>query len=819
MALFLASMVFGAGISVTNSTATRLVSVSLTPPPDSRWVKLSQDSEFRESTNGIVIQLASVHPNLDQAVVHVTYPNGKPGGRGLPGGLADGRRSVKILAVLARLSDGGEVPAYATPAWLERIMFSDTEGVDARGVWNNVKAYWEQNTYGRVQIRGDVYPEWVTLKSSSNYVDLPSTFDTPTTLTLDAIAAIKQQSPAFFADEDYDFVVLLFPGDLAAVYNSFYEQSGSIWADPNGIFGGYLIMDIPVEWTSKYFGAIRGEKATVLDSQRVRTRFPVRHVSGVFLASDADRTFDYMTNHDWFFQDSVIRLDRPLPSANSEVMVDYSTDYFTETRKPIDALRVDTSYSILRVLGVWLAADTNRSGTNFFIGGNYSYRDNHIMLGTALPGDDAFVVIDYETGVHFRFWSEESPHFSAENVGGWYGTFLHEMAHGLAPHITFTDSHYLGDLYQGADEIFSYGLMSGGNHLQWPLDPASFPHFESPAHLDAYTKYSLGLLLPYEVRYGENETNLTIYAVEEYPYTSRTKLVKVPLQPPGVRGYRRAEGYDYAGEEYLLLELRRRGEVPGIYNFDRGIPHEGLLIYHVIDRDPHTIGAWWHNMIKIIDATPPTPGDWFWNTNFSPRNIAQDSLYYTPAPFGRDSGVMRYVHGSSWQEIGNSNVSFRVEGFGQQTIYARFRNFGTNESPVYSAVVTFTPEGGDANTNDIADSWEQQYFGSSSIPDVGNGDPDNDGLTNLEEFVAGTNPTNAMSRLTVALERNNGLNLVFATVRDRSYVVETARSAMRPRWCPFYSGSSLPGNNDVMVISDYFPKTSERFYRVRLAPE
>src|SRR5207302_671024 len=41
----------------------------------------------------------------------------------------------------------------------------------------------------------------------------------------------------------------------------------------------------------------------------------------------------------------------------------------------------------------------------------------------------------------------------------------------------------------------------------------------------------------------------------------------------------------------------------------------------------------------------------------------------------------------------------------------------------------------------IPDYWKAQY-GFSVDDDIGNDDPDGDGLTNLEEFYAGTDPTN-----------------------------------------------------------------------------
>jgi hypothetical protein len=45
----------------------------------------------------------------------------------------------------------------------------------------------------------------------------------------------------------------------------------------------------------------------------------------------------------------------------------------------------------------------------------------------------------------------------------------------------------------------------------------------------------------------------------------------------------------------------------------------------------------------------------------------------------------------------------------------------------------------DADTNALADDWEMQYFGHTGVDP--NADPDGDGLTNLQEFQLGTDPT------------------------------------------------------------------------------
>jgi hypothetical protein len=54
----------------------------------------------------------------------------------------------------------------------------------------------------------------------------------------------------------------------------------------------------------------------------------------------------------------------------------------------------------------------------------------------------------------------------------------------------------------------------------------------------------------------------------------------------------------------------------------------------------------------------------------------------------------------------------------------------------------------DADSDLIADDWELQHFGGGACdPD---GDEDNDGRSNLEEFIAGTDPTNKLSILAIS---------------------------------------------------------------------
>src|SRR5439155_12667049 len=73
--------------------------------------------------------------------------------------------------------------------------------------------------------------------------------------------------------------------------------------------------------------------------------------------------------------------------------------------------------------------------------------------------------------------------------------------------------------------------------------------------------------------------------------------------------------------------------------------------------------------------------------------------------------------------------------------------------------------------------WQIQNFGSTSNPNAAaDADPDGDGQTNLQEFLAYTDPNNAASASPpAAVTSNNGqLQLNFVQPANRSTVVETS---------------------------------------------
>jgi hypothetical protein len=79
----------------------------------------------------------------------------------------------------------------------------------------------------------------------------------------------------------------------------------------------------------------------------------------------------------------------------------------------------------------------------------------------------------------------------------------------------------------------------------------------------------------------------------------------------------------------------------------------------------------------------------------------------------------------------------------------------------------------DLDGDGMADVWEQQYFGNTAVlPDE---DADSDGVSNLQEFLAGTNPTNSASafRFLGATKTNNDIRLDWTTVGGHNYVLQS----------------------------------------------
>ena len=108
---------------------------------------------------------------------------------------------------------------------------------------------------------------------------------------------------------------------------------------------------------------------------------------------------------------------------------------------------------------------------------------------------------------------------------------------------------------------------------------------------------------------------------------------------------------------------------------------------------------------------------------------------------------------------------------------------------------------GDLLPND----WEILYGFDPDSPDISLWetylDPDGDGFTNLEEYIAGTNPTNALSYPRVsAIQGDEGAVISWNAITGRLYDIHSSTNLLLETWSVFMSG--IPATGVTMSVSD-----------------
>ncbi len=125
------------------------------------------------------------------------------------------------------------------------------------------------------------------------------------------------------------------------------------------------------------------------------------------------------------------------------------------------------------------------------------------------------------------------------------------------------------------------------------------------------------------------------------------------------------------------------------------------------------------------------------------------------------------------------------------------------------AVVTFAP---DFDRDGLSDNWERLHgFNTNLVADAAE-DADGDGMLNWQEYVAGTNPTNALSYLKIDTLTARPATLGFLAVSNRTYTVRFSDRVAGGQWQTL---AHVPARatNRLELIPDPAYATN-RFYRV-----
>lgn len=147
----------------------------------------------------------------------------------------------------------------------------------------------------------------------------------------------------------------------------------------------------------------------------------------------------------------------------------------------------------------------------------------------------------------------------------------------------------------------------------------------------------------------------------------------------------------------------------------------------------HTVGVLFRKIPRSINVSSKGKG----SVRPRGRTVAKQTTGETPLSaetvvVGQGEDVTFDILPAAGHETADVTVD------GQSVGVATSYGF-TNVQADHSLAATFVAI--DLDRNNIADAWEQQYFGATAVDP--NGDPDGDGVSNLMEYQNGTDPTMA----------------------------------------------------------------------------
>ena len=187
------------------------------------------------------------------------------------------------------------------------------------------------------------------------------------------------------------------------------------------------------------------------------------------------------------------------------------------------------------------------------------------------------------------------------------------------------------------------------------------------------------------------------------------------------------------------------------------------------------------------------------------------------------SQIYQYLDGTSMATPQVSGaVAFAAMNFPSETVTQRVQRVLANVD-VLPGLIGKVRTGGrlnlqrivDTDANGLPDWWELQYFGHLTGTNP-NADPDHDGMSNLAEWLSGTNPTNASSalRLTAIPTNNpNAFVVKWPSVAGKYYWLERATNLLTGFNSMVQTNIAATAPTNTVTDSAVLPGKA-RFYRV-----
>jgi hypothetical protein len=156
---------------------------------------------------------------------------------------------------------------------------------------------------------------------------------------------------------------------------------------------------------------------------------------------------------------------------------------------------------------------------------------------------------------------------------------------------------------------------------------------------------------------------------------------------------------------------------------------------------------------------------------------------------------------------------------GNLTGYAYSANVGwISLSNSFAVLQTDTLSPGLIGANGLPLAWQLEYFGNTNVN--ANANPDGDGMSNLQEYLAGTNPNDSKSTLRITAVSANTIgstaSLTWTSVPSRLYYVEERTNLTTGAWATNLTlGVVSPDVGSTTTRSLTDSAVTKRFFRVQ----
>jgi PKD repeat protein len=134
--------------------------------------------------------------------------------------------------------------------------------------------------------------------------------------------------------------------------------------------------------------------------------------------------------------------------------------------------------------------------------------------------------------------------------------------------------------------------------------------------------------------------------------------------------------------------------------------------------------------------------------------------------------------------------------------------------PVRTALIT-----DDSVGDGIPNAWRAQYFGgtgtSTNSISCATCDPDHDSVSNYQEYIADTNPTNALSFFRIQIIRNSsGTSISFQSSANRTYTLQARSNLTSGVWSSVSGQSNISGDGSMMTLTNLPSPGPQRLFRI-----